>query len=229
MFKWKRKTANPAGFRIADKVRVRHGVTDADYPDMTIGGWAGTIAEVHDDGMYTVRWSAATLAAIHPIFKKRSLRDGLDDETYVLSASDLEPDAGGALAIEEPKMIATKPLSPKDQEDRIRMVFCLTSNDPLPNVDEATLTTYREYLSKKLAFPFTAVHSKELGHRERVRVTSFGDPDDEAMIDEMYGILCDARREVGSITLPVAALQDVKGKPNRQLIDDYCYWFCNWC
>ena len=32
---------------------------DADYPDMPLGGWAGTIAEVHGDGMYTAGTNTA--------------------------------------------------------------------------------------------------------------------------------------------------------------------------
>lgn len=131
MPKQKRKVP-AASFKVGDKVRVRHGVMDSDYPDMPLGGWAGTIAEIHDDGMFTVRWSEETLASIHPIFQKRCEKDGLEFEVYWLGADDLEPDAGGPLEIEEPKEITTKPLSPEDQDDRIRMIFGLTSNDPLP-------------------------------------------------------------------------------------------------
>jgi hypothetical protein len=38
------KSPPAARFRIGDKVRVRRGVMDNDYPDMPIGGWAGTIS-----------------------------------------------------------------------------------------------------------------------------------------------------------------------------------------
>lgn len=58
-------------FQIGEELRVRHGIADTDYPDMPLGGWAGMIAEIHGDDMYTVRWSKETLAAIHPVFKKR--------------------------------------------------------------------------------------------------------------------------------------------------------------
>ena len=64
------KSRRAAQFRIGDKVRVRHGVLDNDYPDMPLGGWAGTISETHDD-TYLVRWSKETLAAIHPVYKSR--------------------------------------------------------------------------------------------------------------------------------------------------------------
>ena len=126
----KRRPPAPAKFRVGDRVRVKHGIRDTDYPDMPLGGWAGTVSEARKDGMVTVRWSRETLAAIHPVFKKRCERDGMELEEYWLGEDDLEPDAGGPLDIELPTEIATKPLSPKDQEDRVRMVFGLTSNDP---------------------------------------------------------------------------------------------------
>lgn len=213
-------------FRIGDKVRVRHGVTDNDYPDMPIGGWVGTISETHKGDTHVVRWSDETIASIHPVFKNRCENDGLDFAQYSIGADDLEPDMGGLLDIEQPQHITTRPLSPKDEDDRVRMIFGLTSNDTLPDVDGEALETYYRHLSAHLSFPFTATHGDEYGHPERVKVIGLGDPDDP-MIDEMYGILCEARIEGRVVTLPLGELDEVKGKPNRQLIEDYCYWFHN--
>ena len=42
------------------------------------------------------------------------------------------------------------------------------------------------------------------------------------------GILCEARLQGQIVAVPFGELEDVKGKPNRQLIEDYCYWFHNW-
>ncbi len=110
-------------------------------------------------------------------------------EEYWLGEDDLEPDKGGPLDIEHPTEIATKPLSPKDQDDRVRMVFGLTSNDPLPDVDDETLETYHEHLLENLSFPFEAEHTSETGpfssRTMQVKVIGLGDPDDEPMIDEM--------------------------------------------
>lgn len=228
MSKQRTKTPHSAKFKIGEKVRVRHGVMDTDYPDMPLGGWAGTIAEVHDDGIHIVRWSGKTLASIHPVFKNRCENDGLDFDQHWIAIDDLEPDMGGPLEIEQPIHISTRPLSPKDQDDRIRMIFGLTSNDTLPDVDDETLTAFHKHLSKNLAFPFSAEHGEEYGHSERVKVVGLGDPDDKPIIDEMYGILCEARMERQIVTVPLGELKDAKGKPNRQLIDDYCYWFWNW-
>ena len=201
---------------------------DTDYPDMPLGGWAGTILEVHGDGMYSVRWSKETLASIHPVFNKRCEKDGLVFEQYWLGADDLEHDAGGPLDIEQPTAITTKPLSPKDQDDRIRMVFGLTSNDPLPAVDDETLKTYLQHLAKNLAFPFSAKHAIKFRAPANVTVIGLGDPGDGLMLDETYGLLCEARRDGQLVMIPLGFLESVKDKAIRKLIDDHSYWFNNW-
>ena len=207
MPKRRREPVAPADFQVGDHVRVKPGVKDVDYPDMPLGGWAGTVIEVTGADTFTLRWSKETLAAIHPIFKKRCEKDGVDVEEYTLTGDDLEPDPGGPLDIEQPTEITTKPLSPKDEEDRIRMVFGLTSNDPLPEVDDETLLIYHRHLAANLAFPFEAEHGAEYGHPEKVKVIGLGDPDEEPVIDDEHGILCEARLEGHVVTLALAEME----------------------
>jgi hypothetical protein len=229
--KRKRKPPAPPKFAVGDRVRVKRGIKDTDYPDMPLGGWTGVVSELHKGRMVTVRWSRETLDTIHPVFKQRCEKDGMELEEYWLSEDDLEPESGGPLDIEHPTEIKTKPLSSKDQDDRVRTVFGLTSNDPLPDVDDETLETYHAYFSEHLAFPFDAEHTPESGTLFQcgysVRVIGLGDPDDEPMIDETYGILCEARHKRRAMTLPLGELEVKRGNPNRQLIADYCYWFWN--
>ena len=78
--------------------------------------------------------------------------------------------------IEQPTEITAKPLSPKDQDDRIRMVFGLTSNDPLPEVDDDTLVAYRESLPQNLRFPSRPNTGTNPATREPVKVIGLGDP-----------------------------------------------------
>lgn len=125
-------------------------------------------------------------------------------------------------------MIITNPLSEKVQDDRIRMVFGLTSNDPLPDPDDDTLHIYHKHLLKKLVFPFTAIHGEGYGHPERVKVIGLGDSDEESMIDEQDGILCEARLGGEILLLPLRELSEIQRKSNRQLIEDYCTWCQYW-
>lgn len=222
----------PARFSVGDKVRVRSGVTDPDFPDIPLGGWAGKIIEVEegDPPLYLIRWSQDTLKNMHPAYRKRCERDGLDHEEMRLGEDELEPDAGGPVVLEQPTKIVTPPLSMKDQDDRIRAVFGLTRDDLLPDVDDDSLRTYYKHLAANLKFPVEATWAKEVGLgevTEKVSIHALGGFEDDPWIDDTYGILCKARMKGGEGELPLAEMEKVKGKPNKQLIEDYAYWFWN--
>ena len=118
-----------AKFKIGDLVRVKHGVTDVDYPDIPMGGWVGRISKA-EEGTYLIRWSIETLENVHPVYRKRCERDGNDIEEYWVNVEDLEPAGAEPLNMEQPTNIITRPLSADDQDDRICMAFGLTSDDP---------------------------------------------------------------------------------------------------
>jgi hypothetical protein len=149
----------PSRFQPGDKLRVKHGVRDPDFPDIPLGGWVGTVKEVRQaEGETTllIAWDRATLRGMHPIYKKRCERDGLELESMWLGDEDLEPDDGAPVSVEQPTSIITKPLSEKDQDDRVRMALGLTHDDPLPEVNHKNLLTYHRYLTRNLVFPFKA-------------------------------------------------------------------------
>lgn len=224
----KQRKAVPTRFKVGDRVWVRHGVVDTEYPDMPLGGWAGTIAEVHRRGMYTVHWGRETLASIHPVYKKRCERDGTMLEEYWLADSDLEPDPGGPLCIEHPKEIMPRPLSMKNQDDRVRMVFGLTSDDLLPRPDEDSLETYYDYLSRQMSFPFEARDYVEddllsFSPARLIKAVALGrEPHD---LDEDEGIFCKVETADGEELLPLANLELRRSDRNRQLVNDYAAWF----
>ena len=75
-------------FQVGNKVRVKPGVSDPDFPDMPLGGWSGIVTEIieHEGQINCVfKLDDQTLASIHPIYRKRCERDGLDFETMGLS------------------------------------------------------------------------------------------------------------------------------------------------
>lgn len=119
------------------------------------------------------------------------------------------PDVGGPSDIEQPKQITCLPLSRKDQNDRIRKVYGLTSNDTVPDVGSATLATYYGYLSTHLTFPFAARYADEYECPEQVNVIGLREPDD-TMTDNMYGILCEVRTGLGVESVPMGELDQVK-------------------
>ncbi len=217
----------PAKFKIGDCVRVRHGIMDENHPDIPLGGWTGTISEVHKRGMYSVRWSKETLASIHPIYKKRCAIDGEVLEEYWLCEEDLEPDLGEPLAIEQPTTITPRPLSEENQGDRVRMVFGLTSDDLLPAVDEDSLETYYDHLVEQMSLPVEARYCPQKDFLDpsalrRVKIVAL---DREIAWDEDEGILCKIRTAEGEEVVPLADLEFRRSDPNHQLLDDFSAWF----
>jgi hypothetical protein len=229
MFKRRKKHKPPvaAKFKIGDRVRVRRGVRDEDHPDMPLGGWAGTICEIHKRGVYSVRWSRETLANIHPIYKKRCAINGAVLEEYWHLEDDLEPDPGGPLAIEQPTQITPRPLSAKNQGDRVRMVFGLTSDDFLPAVDEDSLETYYDHLVEQMSLPLEARYCPQEdlfnpSPARRVKVVAL---DREVAWDENEGVLCDICTAEGEEVVPLTDLVLRRSDPNHQLVDDFAAWF----
>jgi hypothetical protein len=230
-----KKAQSPAHFASGDQVRVRPGITVPDFADIPLGGWAGTITEVDERSApptYLIEWNKHTLDHMHPIYRKRCERDGLGLESMWLGEDDLEPDTGEPAAIEQPTEIRTSPLKTDDQDDRVRLALGLTSDDPLPEVEGETLLAYHRYLAAHLSFPVDASWSPESGRvggtTHAVTITGLGDPEDDPWVDEMYGLLCQAKHKGRRIDVPLAECEGKKGSPSRQLLKDYSYWFWNW-
>jgi hypothetical protein len=220
----------PARFVAGTQVRVKPGTADPDFPDIPLGGWAGTITEVDQRSApptYLIEWNKHTLDHMHPVYRKRCERDGLELESMVLGEDDIEQDTGGPDAIEQPAKIVTRPLNDRDQDDRVRIALGLSSDDPLPEVDDHTLRAYHRYLAARLRFPFEAKWEPEYGSAHTVKITGLGDAEHHAWADEMCGLLCEARAEGRLIEVPLGECEAKKGSPHRQLLKDYSYWFWN--
>jgi hypothetical protein len=216
----------PPHFEPGANVRVRQGVCDPDFADIPLGGWAGIVKEVEQakgETTYLIAWDRATLKGMHPVYKKRCERDGLELESMWLGDEDLEPDNGKAMPIEQPTRIVTEPLSEKDQDDRVRMALGLTHDDPLPDVTRKTLLAYYRFLKDNLKLPFKA-RSESGG--SSLTVHRLPDPK-EYDLDQEGGIFCEARGHEGPFDVPLSEL-DEAGSGNRKMVEDYGYWFCNY-
>ena len=193
----------PPKFSVGDRVRVKYGIADPDFSDIPLGGWAGTITEIEQGRfpLYLVEWNQFTLDNMHPIFRKRCERDGLYETSSRLREEDLEADVGEPVPMERPTQIVTRPLNMKNQEDRIRAVLGLTSDDPLPEVNGENLCKYHEHLTAHLKFPFPVIYWKETGpfqsRKCSVTVTGLVALDDYYP-QEGYGLLCAVRQNAGS-------------------------------
>jgi len=220
----------PFRFAAGAQVQVKPGTTDPDFADIPLGGWAGTIQGVDQKSVppnYLIEWNRHTLDHMHPVYRKRCERDGLELERMWLGEDDIESNTGGPAVIEQPRSIVTRPINEKDQDDRVRIALGLTSDDPLPEVDDETLRAYHGYLGAHLTFPCEAKWEREYGPAQTVKITGLGDPKDDTWGDEMFVLLCEARAEGRLIEVPLSECEAKKGSANRQLLKDYAYWFWN--
>src|SRR5579862_2266688 len=109
----------PPQYPIGAVVRVKKGTKDPDFPDMPLGGWAGVVKEVEQDDkgvVFLVEWNARTVANVHPVYRHRCERDGLEFGSSWLGAEDLERDEGGTPEMEQPTDIRPRPLDSDDQD-----------------------------------------------------------------------------------------------------------------
>jgi len=218
-----------SAFSIGDKVRVRRGVVDPDYPDLALGGWAGTVRKVETHGGkpgYLVEWSKATLDAIHPVFKHRCERDGMDHGMMQLGEKDLEPDDGRREPIEKAHPVP-RPLRRNDPEDCWRVVFGLTSDDPVPKVSDESQLAYHRYLATEMRLPFAAVYRQWVDTFEwnecEVTVTDLVRPAKRRLTDD-HGLFCRVREGTNAFEVPLAQIK-VKGRGKvARLIADYTSW-----
>jgi len=233
MTRSKKGSASPR-FKVGDKVRAKPGVNDLDFPDMPLGGRSGTITEIIEQEGQIIcvfELDERTLANIHPIHKQRCENDGLDYRSMGLGQAEIEPDDGVPVPIEQPTSIVPRPLSPDDEDDRVRMVFGLTHDDPIPLVSPETLLTYYHYLSAHLKFPFFSFIWEKTGSFSRKKAMvpiSRLDPPVEDEFDEDAGLYGIGDHQDEEIEFPLEVIELKKQDPNYQLMSDYTYWSDHW-
>ena len=131
-------------------------------------------------------------------------------------------DDGTRVPIEQPTEIVTKPLSEKDQDDRVRMALGLTHDDPLPEVGRKTLLTYHRYLAANLNFPFRARSEADGMSLTVHRLPAPKEYD----LDEEEGLICEARDR--ELLFEFRCPKSTRPAGNRKLVRDYGYWFGNY-
>ena len=227
----RKRPAVSAKFAVGDQVVVKMGSRDPDFPDLPLGGWVGIVTARHADPpgySYDIKWSSETLAQMPEIVRKRAERDGLGLENMNLSGSELELYEGQPVTLEQPDNIVSRPLSTDDEDDRVRKIMGLTSDDPVPDVDDNTLGIYYRYLKKHLKFPFAGRYSEERPWKDiehEIQVIGLLDPEED---DDFYGLIVEAKERKGRICIPLSEVEVSRKDSHHQLISDYSYWFWNW-
>jgi Calcium binding len=221
----------PQALAVGDRVRVRGGIRDPDFPDIPLGGWSGTVLDADDSSdegrLLLVEWSDATLRQMHPVYRYRCERDGLEIERSWLYERELELDTGELVSIEQPATLTPRPLDLGEQDDRLRAVFDLTSDEPLPAPNQERLAHYHRFLSDHLHFPLDAVYaamnSYLPGKEEPVQFVGLTPLE---QVHEENGLLAEIERNGTRRQVELFDVETPRNDYARQLIGDYSYWFC---
>jgi hypothetical protein len=117
------------------------------------------------------------------------------------------------------------------QDDRLRKVFGLPEDAPIPPVREDSLAAYFLYLRDNISLPFEALYCRNGSEMRQlvhyVKVTGLIDPR-TMRSRNIHGLYCRAENNTESIEAPLAEFGVREDHPNCQLIDDYAYWYVNW-
>lgn len=228
----KKRKAKPPGsarvprFEVGAHLQVRRGVMDPNYPDIPLGGYAGRVVEIDNEGdgpVYLIDWDEETLDQMPEVFLTRCERDDLDYESIWLAEEDLEPAPDSRAPIEQPTALRPRALRRNDPDDRIRMLFGLTSDDPLPPRSQEALARFHAHLVRRLKLPCPGVVITGDGTDvNRVELLRLLDPE-HCNLQE--GLIVEVGASHGLDTVPLVMTVIPDTSPHVQDFHDYHHWF----
>lgn len=234
----RKRLAHPV-LKVDDAVRVKDGIMDPDYEEQCIGGWTGAISDIDrstNPPLVLITWDEKTLTElIGAEVLARADRHGLRGDCMWLGLTDIERlDLVQSTQPPQPARLDARlhegQGEPVEEVDlRIAQIFGLSESEELPDVTEAALESYHQYLCTHLRFPFDGEYTRETGPLQDtsylINVTGLVDMED---CDEFYGLLCEGRQSRRRVVVPLAEIEVGSEDSNFQLIDDYRGWFWNY-
>lgn len=130
-----------------------------------------------------------------------------------------------------PSLPWTRLMLIREDERRIAKILGVKRGEELPHVSNKTLKIYHYYLTKNLSFPFNAEYSEETGPLEDayydIKVTGLLESEESPDL-EFWGLFCKGKRGRRKMEIPLAEVTVKQEDKNKELVGDYCMWFCNY-
>jgi len=100
----------------------------------------------------------------------------------------------------------------------------IKEGDTLPRVSKKTLKKYHAYLRANLEFPFKAEVEDLRGETKSHNLLDLDDCPELTF----YGLFALGRHRGHTIETPLVDIFEIEDKgQNKQLLEDYCFWFWN--
>lgn len=215
-------------FKLGDSVVVKTGIKDPDL-GISIEAWQGRISEINKDNI-CIDWDSVTLKKMKASTIIKCEQNGWGWDQMYLFESDV---------------ILTKPrdtvedveVALEEMRDKYAWVYLGEEGERIqkvlsgiPRDDEwSALKAWKEYLKKKLKFPFKATVEELVvrGSYFQVgdKITVHGIHE---FIDDNYGLFAEVVHEKSRHDFPLADIEvaDHKSK-NYQPVKDYVVWYAN--
>jgi hypothetical protein len=111
-----------------------------------------------------------------------------------------------------------------DQEKRVAEILGVKEGRSLPKVSKQTLKKYHAYLRTNLESPFKA---EAEGLKGEATIHSLLDLDDCPELT-FYDLFAFGHHDGRVIETPLVDVFEIDGKgQNKQILEDYCFWFFN--
>ena len=111
-----------------------------------------------------------------------------------------------------------------EEEKRVAEILGVKAGRSLPKVSKQTLKTYHTYLRTKLEFPFKA---EVEGLKDEASIHSLLELDDCPELT-FYGLFVFGHHDGRVIETPLVDVFEIDDKgQNKQILEDYCFWFFN--
>jgi hypothetical protein len=213
---------------VGDAVRVRKGTLDPDFPEVPLGGWAGTVRSIKPGHppIYEVVLTQATLDAMPALYRQLCEAEDVAWDRIFLEGDELEPDSGGPLLLELPSPEAIQ-LSQMGAEGRVRLALGAPLEGPLPPVSVESLAKYRAHLldMMPLPYPIILVEANKGPVPRPVLLVRIQPPSATGPALGLRGVIVDII--VGpthQFEVPLHDLRPDESAPNPWPFMDYLFW-----
>lgn len=221
------KKPGPAPYPIGASVRVRRGIKDPDRGH-SIGGWQGRVTN-WDGFTLEITWDSLTLKAMPAHVIDWCEVEGLDWSIMWLAPDEVQ-------AIEQRDQPADADRERKELAQQHAWAFLGAEGQRIQTVlagidredDYRARMAWREFLQRRLEFPFFAVVDVGPPYGPVRPETRVAVSDLNIVVDDTYGVLAELGGGPNGQLHPLCDLRIDDGKSqNFQPVHDYCVWFAN--
>ncbi len=227
-------------FKVGDSVKVKAGVKDVEFPDNDTSSWQGEIVEFIE-GFAQVKWDNTTLNGMSEKYLEKAEQEGYEIEVYGFGIDEIEPaEPRPEEELEDRYILAL------DEEKRVAEII----GDKSLTIDDENLEEYLKYLKRKIDFTGLITGREDFPWEERY-VFGYGSKseyeelkesnpsytDTFLLLDVVYeensddGLIGKIKRikdnKIFQMTLDYLEAKDKKSV-NKQLLDDYAFWYVNY-